>query len=835
MSQDVIDRAQALVIDHEFGAAKRLLLGLLNGADGNGDGRDELQVLRLLAICHRQDRELEEARNCASRALALAERLGSPAAVAVMFESLALIESADGAPRAAGAYFWRSAETERMREEPEGQAAALGNYAHMLLVNESDGGERLLELALDAAPPGGLACASAIDNMASELERQGRHAEALVWGERAVDAFRALGEPNHLYTALRNYARHLRNNDQDVEANRVFEEAHSLIHSIRRGDVDKTHYAAYAERVAAIEAHSQAVVERTDPGEAWLQIGLHATLGEEALDRALVEIENGQFAKAIELLEASRAHWLALEAQHYLVRVDYHLALAYLEIGAMQKALPLAYRVRAQARELGDAHRESLALWLLIRLRDLLPTEDPLDHLAQEHALREVMALQLGLDPSTPQNLDDGVMASLAASICAEAHAFEMAESYLRESLSIGEGLPESMRYRLVYRLNKLYMLLTRAGEHERASAALAELQEVASQIPSDPRVERATVGLLARRAFREGDRSADTYTGLLEECRAYGQLRDQARGAELGGFAEVMDPPYLEAAEVALALNRPKVALQMLELGRARTLIERLGLPMPELPALADEDPFPPDIGDALGLELFVMRSGVSLFAVDGRSAEVGWSELQLENDHHGRSLVRAIRAFVDAGDTARGSGVVNQALQDVMNHPAFRTMCDELLSKAGKDRTVWLVPHRWLHSAPFQLASSVSESSEGTPWSVVPALAVVSRLPRHAPTSAGSALVVCGDPLGDLQFARIEARLVAGEDPTLLALGEACHADWLRERCTGREIGVLHLACHGRFDGKQPERGGLVLAAPDMPNLAGTQAARTMQVAEI
>ena len=73
------------------------------------------QALRVLARAHRQDREFETARSVAQEALAVAQRLGNTAAEAVMFENLALIESADGRLREAEAWFVLSEQAERKR------------------------------------------------------------------------------------------------------------------------------------------------------------------------------------------------------------------------------------------------------------------------------------------------------------------------------------------------------------------------------------------------------------------------------------------------------------------------------------------------------------------------------------------------------------------------------------------------------------------------------------------------------------------------------------------------------------------------------------------------
>src|SRR5262249_28605453 len=92
---------------------------------------------------------------------------------------------------------------------------------------------------------------------------------------------------------------------------------------------------------------------------------------------------------------------------------------------------------------------------------------------------------------------------------------------------------------------------------------------------------------------------------------------------------------------------------------------------------------------------------------------------------------------------------------------------------------------------------------------------------------------VVAFGDSIGDLPFARAEARLVAGAEGTV-AVGDQCTRDRLQALLTP-DVGIVHIACHGRFDLARPVRSGLVLAAPPEDQLAGTTAAQLLALPEV
>jgi CHAT domain-containing protein len=289
--------------------------------------------------------------------------------------------------------------------------------------------------------------------------------------------------------------------------------------------------------------------------------------------------------------------------------------------------------------------------------------------------------------------------------------------------------------------------------------------------------------------------------------------------------------------------LGQPSLALSLIERGKARSLLEQLA---PDAVGSFDEPPRLPEtaeIGDAVGIELLLTESHIHLLLLDGITREV--TATSVEHDANApESLARALDRLSDAADAERSLGAAPDVLDNVLTHPTFRLLTDHLLG-ASKDRSVWLAPHRQLHSAPWQLATrplspgQVPVADElpdrPVPWSLIPSLSLVPAVPAPARRRPGAVVAVMGDPLRDLPFARAEAALVGGDKAALTAIGSRCTAEWLRTCCADHDVGVLHIACHGRFDRNHPQRSGLILADSEVVELPGTSPARLMTIDEI
>jgi CHAT domain-containing protein/tetratricopeptide (TPR) repeat protein len=848
MEKDIeaVTTAMQLVENGRHGDAKLLLLSVRRELSDWPDDVLGFQATRALARCFRAEHDFPAARAACGRALDIARSIGHPPAEAIALEGLAMIEAEDGRVRMAGQYFAATAEVEGRFGNLDGRGAALSNYANILINRDMEGAEQLLREALENLSPDSKYYPSAVDNLAGELLRQGRYLEAVPYSEQAVAGFVASRRSYDAYLSLRTLARVLAAADRKAESAEAFGRAHDLIRDLRREEVVESHYSTYPERVKAIEARTYEMF-KGQPGElsdkmlallaehhieadaAELKISLHAYQGNKLTSQGMEQLEAGQYSAAIDSFTEARAHWQDLEALHSLVTVDCHLAYAFTEIGDKERAAPLAFGARAMAHMLGDARGETMALSILANLAESLAGHDNLDYLLQARALEPLKWRQMGLaddiDPPT-----DGTLAAQLANVCENAGAFDLAESYHEEALKVARLTPQFLGFRVIYRLFNYQSMLRRAERMERADEIVAELRAAASAMPADPRIDRTLAQVNRRAALARGEHTPEVLAGLLEECSAYERERGQARGLDLVGFAEARKPPYEEAARVALALDDISLALGLLELGKARTLLETLGREGPHTAPSELAAARPPDIGGDVSIALLAGRATITLLRMDGASGELTCTQVD-DDSEAGHELPEVVRTFVDAADAERHGDDSVIALDAVLAHPAFRLLGDALAEATPAGRTAWLVPHSYLHRAPLQLLGLAA--GVGARYSVVPSMSVISALPATRRSQGRTGIAVCGDSLGDLPFARAEARLIAGRHGTV-AVGGECTTEWLRSALTP-STGVLHLACHGRYDGVRPSRSGLILAAPPEEQLAGTSAAELLTLPEV
>jgi hypothetical protein len=127
-----------------------------------------------------------------------------------------------------------------------------------------------------------------------------------------------------------------------------------------------------------------------------------------------------------------------------------------------------------------------------------------------------------------------------------------------------------------------------------------------------------------------------------------------------------------------------------------------------------------------------------------------------------------------------------------------------------AGRQvRRLWVVPHLWSHSVPFQAVPRLAD------FDVVqlPALAALADALDDVSVVDGVAVVI-GDPTGDLRLAGLEALVVADH---LATRGTLVHvyrgAEATRAALPAADCGLLHFAGHGRSDQINPRRSALLL----------------------
>ncbi|MBM4046921.1 MAG: CHAT domain-containing protein [Planctomycetes bacterium] len=192
--------------------------------------------------------------------------------------------------------------------------------------------------------------------------------------------------------------------------------------------------------------------------------------------------------------------------------------------------------------------------------------------------------------------------------------------------------------------------------------------------------------------------------------------------------------------------------------------------------------------------------------------------------------SLAEAVatyrRALMQPG---HGRGLAGIAA-DTIGRPAeslAEEMFQLLVGPAQLDAApslVFIVPHGCLHYLPFSaLRHDGKWLIERCPLAYAPSATVLLEvMQRENPRTAETALVLANpdlrDPRLNLPFAEGEADVVSALWPKCEKATRASATETLlRQRVV--HAGILHLACHGRFDPESPLRSALLLA-PDADN---------------
>ncbi|TDV40985.1 CHAT domain-containing protein [Actinophytocola oryzae] len=164
-----------------------------------------------------------------------------------------------------------------------------------------------------------------------------------------------------------------------------------------------------------------------------------------------------------------------------------------------------------------------------------------------------------------------------------------------------------------------------------------------------------------------------------------------------------------------------------------------------------------------------------------------------------------RDIAEFVDRHlGTARAMD--RDAFEDDF-HPFVAPITD----RCARGDTVVLVPHGLLHHVPLH-----SLLLDRNPVCHLPSASLLRYRRKDTEDRGWRTAVVFGDSRGDLVHARSEAEAIAGVFGAEAALGDDASRARLADGLAARPD-VVHLACHGRFDGRRPTDSAVLLAPAD------------------
>lgn len=562
-------------------------------------------------------------------------------------------------------------------------------------------------------------------------------------------------------------------------------------------------------------------------------------------NRSRVLIQTEQWEEAIATLtEASEIH-AARRDRAAAIFDDHNLAHVHASLRDYDRALALQLGAVARARDLGDAPLVATTVKLLAILH--LLSDDPA---AAAPLAEESLALtRPGGDP----------MAIAGALLVAGTARRKLGDArgalvHHREAIELHRA--DAFGHNLDAALIQLGEDHAALGERDDAAAAFREAIAVAGTQRDLSSGSRARVELA--RTLR-GTAPAEARETLAEALRGYEQLRGQLAGADArrSYFTGVRSAYELDV-ELLVDAGRGAEAFASAERARARTLLEALrGATMaPDVRADEVRAWLPADTA-LVELALAPQRSVAWIVTRDAvRVVELG-PRAPLE------VLARAAVAHAGArdlrvdGETAEAR-LARVAAADAAQEVALRQLSFRLwrpLAAALAARRLVIVPDGALHLVPFAALPHPDTDAplvETHELVSLPSASVLRELrelrarrgaadqprrvavladpvferadPRLGPDAAPPLLVATrGDTLVRLHASRDEAAAIAARFPgrSFVALDTDASAATLAAPAV-RDADVLHIATHGTFDLRFPERTALVLSRYDATGAA-------------
>ncbi|WP_194910665.1 CHAT domain-containing tetratricopeptide repeat protein [Catenulispora rubra] len=617
----------------------------------------------------------------------------------------------------------------------------------------------------------------------------------------------------------------------------------------------------HGEHLVSDHKYSDAELQLRQAEARWTHLEAHHCLPRVWIGLGNVYMESGDYEAAWQHLE--RAKQLANQ-----------LGDAPLELLALVNQCSLATR--------SEQFHEAETLLLLAKARGL-------KKLIANHITERIVewSLELNRPAHIGVPVDDGtagILDGIASTLAGSFGATELEELYLRSSVNSGRLFADSHPARLAYRRSRLLDFLLRHGRDEEAAQLVAELEASLNE-STDVALTFVVNTRLGRLEFDEGHWNEAALRRLEEACSAYDRLRLQSVGVgEVGRFDSLTDPPHSQAVEMAIAVGPPERAFELLQTAKSRALLDTLRDRPPTATddvllteeaelwqklmrlrtkslsktgenlsagahtnlifrageeterlqtrleaiwtALADSHPevrihrtATPSTAqeiasllskreDAVLAEFFVGTKGVYAFIVSAEEIAV---QLVLDAKDHDLDEFTAL---------ARQGNI--ESFDRLLAHAGYVRLV-ELINRIG--RRVYIAPYGMLHLVPLHLASESGQPVPRPRTYLVPSASLLRTV--HSETAANKTkLVIAGDPLGDLPFARgesagVAAALNGAATNGLAANGVVRHGggvtfDWLAEALDG-DVRLVHLACHAAFDDARAERSGLLLSGAD------------------
>jgi CHAT domain-containing protein len=604
-------------------------------------------------------------------------------------------------------------------------------------------------------------------------------------------AHQALGQPQQADTDLQ-------------EAQRLSDASNSQLN----GEVLQTE--------AAVQIYRNHLLEAADLARRSLQVAQERRdsylESSDLLDLGLVDIQMRHYDEALTFLNAAAHLAQPIQARLIIEAASGNLGLTYYHLGDFEKALSNFQQAESEAKEIGTA---GLGVdWLM----DACHSNYMLGRLPEaKECFDQALKIAKGIDaPAEVADIQTGL-----AFLLYRQGQLDSAKAHNEEAIQASRragGKPQELETRY------LQALLATHQEDDRNPERL--LLQVSHDSAADPALQGEIEGAIADfYAGKQQSTKADLW--YRKSIRSFEQQRAAVEEEELRlPFFANGDALYRRYAHFLIASRKPDYALQLLDVGRARTLAEGLRL------AKENPDPQPDHQVDVQA----VARKFDAVILFYSLGPKKSW--LWAINPHHTHLFSLPAQSEIETQVHSYQNAILKSTdpLRD--ENPVAKTLYETLVAPAAemipKGSKVLIIPDGVLNGLNFEtLLTPGSGSShywiEDVTIRNANSIRMLSGVNPDAPQNNTKKLLLIGNPIvtgtgyDNLVNAFAEIRGIEKHFPkdsqTVVTQSGAIPASYLESK--PEEFAYIHFVAHGTASRLDPLDSAVVLSpSPDNPD---------------
>jgi CHAT domain-containing protein len=524
------------------------------------------------------------------------------------------------------------------------------------------------------------------------------------------------------------------------------------------------------------------------------------------LNLGLIAIQTRHYDEALTLSNGAADSARPIEARAILEAALGNLGLAYFHLGDFEKALSNFQEAEKEAKDIGTKSLQvdwlmdaGQSYYMLGKLQEAKTCwEQSLKDATVIDAPAEIADIQIGL-----------------AVLLYRQGQFELAKTHSEEAIRAmhrAGDRSDELETRF------LQALLATRQENEQSPERL--LLQVSHESAADPPLQGEIDGALADfYAGKQQTTKADLW--YRQSIHSFEEQRAAIADEELRlPFFANGDTLYRRYADFLVASRKPDYALQVLDIGRARTLAEGLGLAKQQPPAHPDKVDSQA-VAHKLNATILFYSLGPEksyLWAVTANRTHLfllpGQSVVEAQVQAYQKAILKSTDPLRDANETA-------ETLYDTLVRPAAALI--------PKDSKVFIIPDGALNGLNFEtlLVPGANGSHywiEDVTVTNANSIRLISRLDQGSPAGSEKKLLLIGNPVSagtgyeNLMNAFAEIRGVEKHFPpdsrTVVTQSEAVPAAYAADKPD--EFSYIHFVAHGTASRLDPLDSAVVLSPP-------------------